>query len=165
MLKLSNLSENCYKSEIDLFSVPPTQTSVETGIWDTIECNPFQPSSEVIVFDIPGNSAKYLDLSQTELYAEISIKPIGATPTQKSLLFTDVNSGRVNALPINNFLHSAFRDIVVRFNTKIVEQISGTYPYKAYLEDTLNYDKESKETFLQQQCYFKNTPGEFEVLV
>ena len=36
MLKISDLSENCYKSELDLFPVPPTQTAVESGRWDTI---------------------------------------------------------------------------------------------------------------------------------
>ena len=36
------------------------------------------------------------------------------------------------------------------------------YPYRAYLEDLLNYDSESKNTFLQQQCFVKDEAGQFD---
>ena len=39
------------------------------------------------------------------------------------------------------------------------------YPYRAYLEDTLNYDEECKNTFLQQQLYVKDTAKHFETLL
>ena len=38
-MKINN-SEECAKSELDLFSVPPTQTVVEEGVWDTIQPHP-----------------------------------------------------------------------------------------------------------------------------
>ena len=51
----------CLKSELELFSVPSTQTSVETGNW--IYCSPIE-------FDISGNGEDYIDLANTMLYVQ-----------------------------------------------------------------------------------------------
>ena len=149
MLKISDLSENCYKSELDLFTVPPTQTAVETGIWDTIEPNSGYDKNQMIVFDIPGDSIHYLDLAQTEFYARVKITSKLADNT-------------IPCFPVNNFLHSLFKDVTVKFNNTIVEQSNSLYPFRAYLEDLLNYDSESKNTFLRQQCFVKDEAGQFE---
>ena len=61
-----NNSEECAKSELDLFSVPPTQTVVEEGVWDTIQPHSNFSTNSVIKFDIPGTNIHYIDLSQTE---------------------------------------------------------------------------------------------------
>ena len=69
-MKINN-SEECAKSELDLFSVPPTQTVVEEGVWDTIQPHPNFESSRVVKFDIPGTNVNYIDLSQTELHVKL----------------------------------------------------------------------------------------------
>ena len=38
----------------------------------------------------------------------------------------------------------------------IVLQCQAMYQYRAYLEYLLNYDSESKNTFMQQQCFVKD---------
>jgi len=55
----------CIKSEIDLFSAPPTQTSVENGNW--IECHPLTTVGDdsPIEFEINGNGEDYSDLANT----------------------------------------------------------------------------------------------------
>ena len=41
-------SEECTKSELDLFTIPPTQTTIEEVIWDTILPHPnFRESSTI----------------------------------------------------------------------------------------------------------------------
>ena len=102
----------------------------------------------------------YIDLAQTEFYCKVKVNV--ASPEdgfQKNDMMLKNGSP---VLPVNNFLHSLFQDITVRFNSTIVEQSQSMYPYRAYLEDTLNYDDESKKTFLQQQLYVKDTAGQFE---
>ena len=149
MLKISEFSENCYKSELDLFSLPPTQVVVESGMWDTIQPVSGYEKNPVVEFRITGDSVHYIDLSQTELYVRAKITSIAKD--ESKLCF-----------PVNNFLHSMFQDVTVRFNSTIVEQSQFMYPYRAYLEDLLNYDGESKNTFLQRQCFFKDVAGHFE---
>ena len=51
------------KSELDLFAVPPTQTSIEDGRW--VEHQPLTSlgSGGPIEFVIPGTGDAYLDLA------------------------------------------------------------------------------------------------------
>jgi len=53
----------CTKSELDLFIVPPTQTSIETGTF--VEYNPIATISQgtPIEFSVTGAGQEYLDLS------------------------------------------------------------------------------------------------------
>jgi len=63
----------CCKSELELFSVPSTQTSVETGNW--IEYHPLTTMDDgsPIEFDISGNGEDYIDLTNTMLYVQAKI--------------------------------------------------------------------------------------------
>ena len=55
----------CTKSELDLFSVPPTQTSMESGNW--IE---YHPLTE---FEIGGSGEDYIDFGNSMLYVQAKI--------------------------------------------------------------------------------------------
>jgi len=61
------------KSELDLFSVPPTQTSVENGNW--IEDHPLTTVGDdsPIEFEINGNDEDYIDVANTMLYVPAKI--------------------------------------------------------------------------------------------
>ena len=58
----------CTKSELDLFSVPPTQTSMEQGSW--VEYHPLTTITDgsPIEFDISGTGEDYVDFGNTVLY-------------------------------------------------------------------------------------------------
>ena len=60
-------------SELDLFSVPPTQTSVENGTW--VEYHPLTTVGDgsPIEFDISGTGEDYIDLANTMLYVQAKI--------------------------------------------------------------------------------------------
>jgi hypothetical protein len=65
-------SEECGKSELDLFTIPPTQTAMEEGRWDFIK--PFSNySTGTVTFQIEGDNQCYIDLSQTELLVTCKI--------------------------------------------------------------------------------------------
>ena len=69
MLKITDKSEECYTSEIDLFSLPYTQTAVETGLWDKITPKNVL-STDFLEFYITPNAKQFIDLSKTEVVAE-----------------------------------------------------------------------------------------------
>ena len=63
-------SKRCEKSEVDLFSIPPTQQSLEKGRWiDYRPLSSVQNNDSAITFVIAGTD-EYLDLSKTILVVE-----------------------------------------------------------------------------------------------
>ena len=121
-------SGECVKTELDLFSMPPTQVSLEKGLWID-----HQPVSNVldggpITFLCPGTE-DYVDLSKTILVVRAKV-----TKANENNLAQDEHVGIVN-----NFLHSLFKQVDGFLKEKQVMQATGTYAYRAYLETLLNY--------------------------
>lgn len=142
----------CYKSELDLFSVPPLQSVVESGIWDTATLNSSEKSEGVIEFKY--EAVDYVDLSETLLVLDCSIRQKLKDGTTKAIEETDTIG------PVNNFMHSLFSQVTVSLNNKIVENTNGYYPYRAYLENLLNYNQNAKETHTRRWMYAKDDSGQ-----
>ena len=141
-------SKRCDKSEIDLFSVPPTQQSLERGRWIG-----YAPLSSVENTDSPINflvtgTDEYIDLSKTIL-----------TVTGKIVKDNEavLDTNQADVAPVNNFLHSLFKQVDVYLNGKQVTPAMGTYPYRAYIETLLNYDVSAKESQFSSALYYKDT--------
>ena len=144
-------SKRCEKSEIDLLSVPPTQLSLEKGRWiDYRPLSSVQNDDAAITFMISGTD-EYIDLSKTILVVEGTVEASNGS--------SQVSASQA---PVNNFLHSLFKQIDVYLNGKQVTPAMGTYPYRAYIETLLNYDVSAKKSQLSSALYFKDTPGHME---
>ena len=143
-------SKRCDKSEIDLFSVPPTQQSLERGRWiDYAPLSSVENPDSAITYLIAGTD-EYIDLSKTIL-----------TVTGKILMGdgkTDLSGGnQTSVAPVNNFLHSLFKQVDVYLNGKQVTPAMGTYAYRAYIETLLNYDVSAKKSQFTSALYYKDT--------
>ena len=142
-------SKRCDKSEIDLFSVPPTQQSLERGRWIG-----YAPLSSVENTDSPINflitgTDEYIDLSKTILTVTGKI-----VKDNESVLD---GANQANVAPVNNFLNSLFKQVDVYLNGKQVTPAMGTYPYRAYIETLLNYDVSAKKSQFSSALYYKDT--------
>ena len=64
----------CVKSELDIFSLPPTQTSIEDGI--VVDYHPIASLVDTgpIEFDIPVSVEHYLDLAHVYLHLAVKIE-------------------------------------------------------------------------------------------
>ena len=147
-------SKRCEKSEIDLFSVPPTQLSLEKGRWvDYRPLSSVENNDSPITFMVSGTD-EYLDLSKTILVVKGKIVEGNG----------DALSGQPQAevAPVNNFLHTLIKQVDVYLNGKQVTLAMGTYAYRSYIETLLNYDVSAKNSQLSSALYFKDTPGEME---
>ena len=147
-------SKRCDKTETDLFSVPPMQASLEKGRWID-----YHPLSSVENDDGPitflaAGTEDYVDLSKTILFVEGKV--VKADGTNLS------GNEQSNIAPVNNFLHSLFKQVDVYLNGKQVTPAMGTYAYRAYLETLLNYDVSAKESQLTSALYYKDTAGEMD---
>lgn len=142
----------CTKSELDLFTVPPTQTSVEEGI--TAEFLPAAALSDDGAIDIiiPASGEDYLDLASTVLFVQAKV-----VQANGDAIANDAPVG-----PVNLTLHSLFSQVDVKLNDKLVSSSANTYPYRAHLETLLNYGRTAKETQLAASLWYKDTSGQMD---
>ena len=143
-------SKRCDKSEIDLFSVPPTQQSLERGRWiDYAPLSSVQNPDSAITYLIAGTD-EYIDLSKTILTVTKKITAEGGA--------TLSGGNQTSVAPVNNFLHSLFNQMDVYLNGKQVTPAMSTYAYRAYIETLLNYDVSAKKSQFTSALYYKDTP-------
>ncbi len=137
----------CVKSELDIFSVPPTQTSIEQGGF--VDYHPIAPlvDSGLIEFNIPKSSEDYIDMANSYLHVRVKV-----TNENGTNLANDAVVG-----PVNLFLHSLFSQVDLYLNGKLVTSSTNTYPYRAMMETLINYDKTAKESQLTAALYYKDT--------
>ena len=139
-------SQEYTKSELDLFSVPPTQVSSEKGHW--VDHLPVSSVSDggPITFLCPGTE-DYVDLAKTILVVRTKVTKANGDDFDQ-----DEKVGIVN-----NFLHSLFKQVDVFLKGKQVTQAKGTYAYRAYLETLLNYGPAAKRSQLTAAMFYKDT--------
>lgn len=117
------------KSELDLFTVPSTQISIESG-----QLNTYRPISSIlpdcpIEFNVSHSGLEYIDPSHTQLYILAKVtKDDGTNLTQND-----------NVAPINNWLHSMFSQVEIILNQKNSSSSANLYHYRSYIETLLNY--------------------------
>lgn len=139
---------------LDLFAVPPTQTAVQDGLW--VEYHPLATLavSAPIEFAVSGATADYLDLSNTYLHVKAKVLRFnGNAPAADDVV-----------APVNYWLHSLFSQVDVLLNDTLVTPSENTYPYRAYIESTLNYGQEAKNTHLTSSLYYQDTASHLDSL-
>jgi len=69
----NDMSCKCKKSELDLFSAPPTQSSMEHGSW--VEYHPLTTVADgsPIEFDVSGSGDDYVDFANTMLHVKVKV--------------------------------------------------------------------------------------------
>ena len=155
MSLLHQNSAETIDSGLDIFSIPPTQTSIESGGY--VEYFPLAVLDQAtnIEFNILNkNGAEYLDLSNTF----ISIRAKIVRSDGKSLDDTDA------CAPVNNWVHSLFSQVDISLNGTMVTASENTYPYKAYLEKLLTYDSGAKQSQLSAGMFYKDTAHKMDEL-
>ena len=139
-------SGECAKSELDLFTVPATQTSIESGGW--VEYNPISSLADgaPIEFVVGGSGQDYIDLANTQLFVRVEIVQANNTAID--------NTHQVG--PINMLLHSLFSEVDLKLNDTLISSTNNTYPYRAYIETLLSYGPAAKGSQLTAALYYKD---------
>ncbi|XP_038058761.1 uncharacterized protein F54H12.2-like [Patiria miniata] len=152
MSLLHSNSCECTKSELDIFTIPPTQTSIEKAQWE--EFHPISTISDggPIEFFVPGSGEEYMDLNQTQLYVRAKI-----TKADGSNLTAADHVG-----PVNLFLQSLFSQIDVSLNERLISPSTPTYPYLAILETLLSYGSDAMKSQLTTALFYKDTAGKMD---
>ncbi|XP_048064833.1 uncharacterized protein F54H12.2-like [Megalobrama amblycephala] len=149
MALLHRMSGECIKSELDLFSLPLTQTVIEKSSY--LEVPPLSAISDSspLEFFIAGNGDDYVDLNNTLLYLRLKItRPNGAD------LPNDAKVGLINYPGA-----TIFSQVDVSLGDRLISQSSSTYPYRCIIESLINYSKDALESLFSAALFYKDTAG------
>ena len=79
----------------------------------------------------------YVDLSRSFFEIELALKLANGD--------NEVEATRL--WPTNNLAHTLFKQISVRLNGTLISPQTDNYPYKAYLETLLNYNRDTEKPY------------------
>ena len=149
MAFVNSSSCECTKSELDLFTVPPTQTSIQEASW--VE---YQPISSIqtrapIEFDVTGTGEDYIDCANILLYVRAKIAKANGDPL----------TADSTAAPVNQLLHSMFAQVDISLNGTLISSSTNTYAYRAILETLLSYGEDAKKSQLTCELFYKDDAG------
>lgn len=147
MAFLHTHSCECLKSELELFTLPPTQTTIEGTQWVYYKPISSLTDDSPIEFVIPGQGDEYIDLAHTMLSMRVEIPAIAAVK--------DTPVASVG--PVNNLLHSMFNQVDVFLNQKLVSPPNNAYAYRAYIETLLNYGFGAKSSHLTSVLWYNDS--------
>jgi len=142
------------KSELDLFTLPSTQTSLDHGHYVGHRPQSVLADGAPVEFNICEEGEYYINLSNLFLYARASIvKENGENLNEDSEI-----------APVSNFLHSLWSQIVLSLNNTLVSHSNNSYPYRAYLETLLRYGPAAKNSQLSANLWLEDTTDHFDTL-
>ncbi|KAG8239542.1 hypothetical protein J437_LFUL019261 [Ladona fulva] len=147
MAFLHSHSCECTKSELDLFAIPPTQTSIRNSQWVH-----YKPLSSInddspLGFVVSGAGDEYIDLGHTLIHVVAKVVKTDGTDTAEEQ----------KVGPVNNFLHSLFSQVDVYLNQKLISPPSNTYAYRCYVENLLSYGPAAKKSHLTISLWYDDT--------
>lgn len=125
-------------SEIDLFSLPPTDTSIDTSYYaDYKSIVNIQDANAKLEFRIQGSPNHYLDPSDS--FIVVKLKVVKSDGSDLSVANANANPPVVasNVSVVNCLLHSLFSQCEVFLANQLVSSSNNCYAYKAYLESLL----------------------------
>ena len=122
----------CVGSQLDLFTVPGTQTSQEKNVY--VPHYPISDANNVAIeFDVKPSSM-YTDLADTRLYLRCKVIKENGT-----LLPTNAN------VTVSNMIfHSLMQRIDVYMGNTLITQSNAFYPWKAGIETLVNFGMDAK---------------------
>ncbi|KAM4689035.1 uncharacterized protein F54H12.2-like [Discoglossus pictus] len=139
----------CAKSELDIFQIQPTQTSIEKCLY--VEVQPLTAITEnaPLEFYISGSGDHYFDLNNTLLYVTCKIVKQDNTPAP--------DGARVSL--INYPVCTLFNQLDVTLGDRLISQSNNLYAYRAYIEAILNYNSDALSTQFTAGLFYKDTAG------
>ena len=142
----------CAKSELDLFTIPPTQTSIEMSTFCDYHPLTSLADGTPIEFEIGGTGDDYIDLANTFLYLKVKLRRADGT---------DLHADDVVA-PTNYILHGLFSQVDIWLNGTQITASMNTYPYRAMLEALLSYGSDAKRSQLSASLFYADDAGKFD---
>lgn len=148
MSLVHNYSNPIIRSQVDLFSCPPTDTTVENSFY--AEYKPtvnVSDSNAKLEFRIVGNLSHYIDLSDHFLYVKFKV----IAENGNDLADDDEIS------TANLTLHSMFSQVDVFLSNQLITEGNSSYGYKAIIESLLSFGPDYNDSQGASALFYKDT--------
>ncbi len=156
MAFMHSASVEALPTELSLWLSNATQLGEDSSQWLVLSPLANYETASTIEVEVPGVGYAYLDPSHSMVYVrEKIVNADGSDITAAD------NS---DATLVNYGLHAQFSQVGASYNGTVISQSSMTYPWRAYFEALLNYDKTAKDTHLQQRMWYQDTAGHHDSL-
>ncbi|KAK3918858.1 hypothetical protein KUF71_011651 [Frankliniella fusca] len=156
MAFMHSASVEALPTELSLWLSNATQLGEDSCQWIVLSPLANFDSATTIELEAPGVGYAYLDPAHMLLY--IKQKIVNADGSDIAA------ADNSDATLVNYGLHAQFCQIDASINGTVISQSSMTYPWRAYIEAFLNYDKAAKDTHLQQRMWHEDTAGHHDSL-
>jgi len=141
------------KSELDLFSVPPSQVVVERGFWDEIQLANSCTDEGPYDFRIAPDRTM-LHINNNFVYVKLKIVHADGTDLLGHGAPDAVDYDNVG--PINLLGKTFFSNVKLKIGGKVISDSNDLYTYRAFLETELNYGTDAKNSHLQAALYHRD---------
>jgi hypothetical protein len=122
------------KTELKIFDDHPPQMVVESGYFEDVYPRTSLVDSNDIEFFIAASNVDYLDLNDTLLTIHTKVVKSDGT---------EVKQEDIQAIPAEYYMHSLFSDVTLSLNDTVIEGGAKMYPYKAAIENELNFGSDA----------------------
>jgi len=143
----------CARSELELFEIPPTQTSIEESRFEEFNPQTSLDRNNPIEFKIITSSDEYLDLFQSYLYLKARILDGAGNALPDTRVDGNLDDKSL-VYPINYFPASLFNRVECYLGSKPVGSSESLYPYRAYIETTLSASRDNKKTAMESRMFY-----------
>ena len=145
-------SNDCSSSRLDLFLLPPTQSSFQKG--KSVDYHPITSLSDggPIKFKVSGSGKEFLDLARSYLHLKVKVSKADGS-----------NIDSASKVSFANYpIASLFNQVDVILGGKLISSATNAYAHRSILEVLLNYDKEAAESQLGCGLFCKDKAGQME---
>ena len=150
-------SKEVLKSELELFAVPPTQTSVEQTRFVKYYPTTSLDRGGPITFTIPSSAKEYIDGRKIFLYMKTRILDESSESLKKQKSAQDATIPDASVVfPINYFGATCFKTVDLYINGTNCSANDTLYGYRAYLETLLSYGRAAKDEQLKASFFYKD---------
>src|SRR5712691_5430966 len=146
-------SAPCAIDQLELFRTQPTCSQVAQSV--TVPhyvINALDSSTQVLEFLVQGSGDQYIDLAKTKLHVKFRVKLNGV----------NLDATHINVAPLANFLGSMFQQCDIFLNDKCITSSNNLYAHRAYMEQLLNYSKETADAQLSSMLFYRDEAEKFE---
>lgn len=148
----------CAKGELELFEIPPTQTSIEESRFEYFYPLTSLDRSGPIEFKVIASESEYIDPAETYFYFKAKIIDANdQTLPNRTAEDNAVIPDKSVVYPISYFVNTAFKQVEVHLNSQPVGSADSLYPYRAYMETLLSYGSDVKKHQLAAGLFYQDT--------
>ena len=135
-------------SRLDIFSVPSTDYNLQG--YRMVPYHKLSSSITPMKFSVQ-QLEDYVDLNRSYFVIDLRLSTSGQNGiVADANSASDANNTKFT-YAVNNLAHTIFKQINVRFNGTLMTEQTDTYPYSAFLQTLLNYNRDDGETLLAPQ--------------